>query len=210
MTRNAVGGVSWKCSVHVGGKKTRTLRTGVLRQCEDDACELCASLLKKLPLTEREQLLTSETQQCGPNSSPPTLSDDFSFYSMDIDSMIPPPGEEGFSVSHAGDEVTIYWELEELTTSTAKQRLDTRDRSGRIALLASDWASQYEALTDALLNYMHDPLEPLEPPSSVNETDQFTIEVVDIFDRHLRTFKHVSPFINVSLLRYGCIGSSPI
>ncbi|KAG1717677.1 hypothetical protein EDB19DRAFT_1899909 [Suillus lakei] len=28
---------------------------------------------------------------------------------------------------------------------------------------------------------MHDPLEPLEPPSSVNETDQFTIEVVDIF-----------------------------
>ncbi|KAG1833208.1 hypothetical protein F4604DRAFT_1694518 [Suillus subluteus] len=182
MTRNAVGGVSRKCSVHVGGKKTRTLRTGVLRQREDDARELRASLLKKLPLTEHERLLTSETQQRGPNSSPPTLSDDFSFYSMDIDSMIPPPGEEGFSVSHAGDEVTIYRELEELTTSTAnRQRLDTRDRSGRIALLASDWASQYEALTDALLNYMHDPLEPLEPPSSVNETDQFTIEVVDIF-----------------------------
>ncbi|KAG1723398.1 hypothetical protein EDB19DRAFT_1898083 [Suillus lakei] len=35
--------------------------------------------------------------------------------------------------------------------------------------------------SNALLNYMHDPLEPLEPPSSVNETDQFTIEVVDIF-----------------------------
>ncbi|KAG1721787.1 hypothetical protein EDB19DRAFT_1835287 [Suillus lakei] len=182
MTLNAVGGVSWKCSVHVGGKKTRTLRTGVLRQCQDDARELCASLLKKLPLTEHERLLTSETQQRGPNSSPPTLSDDFSFYSMDIDSMIPPPGEEGFSVSHAGDEVTIYQELEELTTSTAnRQRLDTRDRSGRIALLASDWASQYEVLTDALLNYMHNPLEPLEPPSSVNETNQFTIEVVDIF-----------------------------
>ncbi|KAG1848433.1 hypothetical protein F4604DRAFT_1973836 [Suillus subluteus] len=182
MTCNAVGGVSRKCSVHVGSKKTRTLRTGVLRQREDDARELRASLLKKLPLTEREQLLTSETQQRGPNSSPPTLSDDFSFYSMDIDSMIPPPGEEGFSVSHAGDEVTIYRELEELTTSTAnRQRLDTRDRSGRITLLASDWASQYEALMDALLNYMHDPLEPLEPPSSVNETDQFTIEVVDIF-----------------------------
>ncbi|KAG2117740.1 hypothetical protein DEU56DRAFT_874074 [Suillus clintonianus] len=46
MTRNAVGGVSWKCSVHVGGKKTRTLRTGVLRQREDDAHELHASLLK--------------------------------------------------------------------------------------------------------------------------------------------------------------------
>ncbi|KAG1719238.1 hypothetical protein EDB19DRAFT_1898796 [Suillus lakei] len=46
MTLNAVGGVSRKCSVHVGGKKTRTLRTGVLRQCQDDARELRASLLK--------------------------------------------------------------------------------------------------------------------------------------------------------------------
>ncbi|KAG0694091.1 hypothetical protein DFH29DRAFT_815719 [Suillus ampliporus] len=128
---------------------------------------------------------------------------------MDIDSMIPPPGEEGFLVSHAGDEVTIYRELEELTTSTVKQRLDTHDRSGRIALLASDWASQYEALTDALLNYMHDPLEPLGPPSSVNETDHFYISN-GTSDRRLCTFKHVSPFINVSLLRYGCIGSSPI
>ncbi|KAG1723104.1 hypothetical protein EDB19DRAFT_1916279 [Suillus lakei] len=35
---------------------------------------------------------------------------------------------------------------------------------------------------DALLNYMHDLLE---PPSSVDETDQFTIEVVDIFDHRL-------------------------
>ncbi|KAG2156988.1 hypothetical protein DEU56DRAFT_905663 [Suillus clintonianus] len=63
------------------------------------------------------------SRQCGPNSSPPTLSDDFSPYSMDIDSMIPPPGEEGFSVSHVGDEVVIYQELEEPTTTTVKSCL---------------------------------------------------------------------------------------
>ncbi|KAG2337002.1 hypothetical protein BDR05DRAFT_978627 [Suillus weaverae] len=97
---------------------------------------------------------------------------------MDIESMIPPPGEEGFSASHVGDEVTIYQELEALTIMNT-WRFDTCDCSGHIALLASDWASQYEALMDTLLNYMHKPIEPMEPPSSDEEI--FTIEVVDIF-----------------------------
>ncbi|KAG2033232.1 hypothetical protein BDR03DRAFT_935713 [Suillus americanus] len=88
----------------------------------------------------------------------------------------------------------------------SSRRLDTHDCSGRIELLASDWASQYEVLMDTLLNYMHDPME---PPSSDNETDHFCIPN-GTSDRCLRIFKHVSPFINVSLLCYGCIGSSPI
>lgn len=69
----------------------------------------------ELPLTERKWLLWSETQQCNPDSS---LLDNFTPYYMDIKSMIPPPSEEGFSASHAGDEVTIYQELEALTTTT--------------------------------------------------------------------------------------------
>jgi hypothetical protein len=36
-------------------------------------------------------------------------------YFMDVDSMVPPPGEEGFSVSHAGDEISLYQELETIT-----------------------------------------------------------------------------------------------
>jgi hypothetical protein len=31
-----------------------------------------------------------------------------------------------------------------------------------------------------------------------------------LVERRVRTFRSVSPFVNVSLLHYGCIGSSPI
>ncbi|KAG1848699.1 hypothetical protein DFJ58DRAFT_717006 [Suillus subalutaceus] len=84
---------------------------------------------------------------------------------MDVDSM------EGFSVSHAGDEISLYWELETITMAKTRQ-LDTHDRSGQIARLVVEWASQYDDLTNAFLTSL-------------------------------------SPFINVSLLHNGCIGSSP-
>lgn len=130
-TRHSVGGVSSKCIVHVG-PKPRTLRVGALHQRQEDARELRASLLKstilsiywihaydlpELPLRERERLLSAESNQSRPGSSSATPSDtfDFSAYDLDIDAMLPPPGEEGFTVSHAGDEVALYKELEQIT-----------------------------------------------------------------------------------------------
>lgn len=68
-------------------------------------------------MREHEQLLGAESNQSTPGSSSATPSDTFDFlaYDMDIDAMLPPPGEEGFTVSHAGDEVALYKELEQMT-----------------------------------------------------------------------------------------------
>ncbi|KAG2348657.1 hypothetical protein BDR05DRAFT_973670 [Suillus weaverae] len=96
---------------------------------------------------------------------------------MDIDAMLPPSGEEGFTVSHAGDELALYKELEKITMAQPR-RVDTHDRSEHIAHQVADWASQYNDLTDAR-------------GSKIRITS-------------------VSPFLNVSLLHYGCIGSSLI
>ncbi|KAG1884779.1 hypothetical protein F4604DRAFT_1919304 [Suillus subluteus] len=76
---------------------------GYLKQ-QEDVCELHASLLKKLPLKEHERLLDTESNQNRPGSSSATPSNTFDFlaYDIDIDAMLPPPGEEGFTVSHAG------------------------------------------------------------------------------------------------------------
>jgi hypothetical protein len=39
---------------------------------------------------------------------------------MDIDAVLPPPGEEGFTTSHWGEEQALYSELEQLTHAHAK------------------------------------------------------------------------------------------
>ncbi|KAG2755649.1 hypothetical protein P692DRAFT_201836751 [Suillus brevipes Sb2] len=119
---------------------------------------------------------------------------------MDIDAMLPPPGEESFTVSHAGDEVALYKELEQMTMGQPR-RVDTRNCSECIAHQVADWASQYDDLTDALLRYKADYEH---PPLSDDASENFSIEVVDILGIS------VSPFVNVSLLHHGCIGSSPI
>lgn len=103
------------------------------------------------------------------------------------------------------------------------RHVDTRDRSLRVAQQVAAWSDQYDALTDALLAYQHDGIE---VPEVDNSDDVFEIEVVDIFGekqyhflfttgnralgRSIRRFKHESMFTNVTLLRYGCIGSSPV
>lgn len=39
---------------------------------------------------------------------------------MDIDAVLPPPGEEGFTTSHWGEEQALYSELEQLAHAHAK------------------------------------------------------------------------------------------
>ncbi|KAG2154307.1 uncharacterized protein EDB93DRAFT_1239623 [Suillus bovinus] len=108
---------------------------------------------------------------------------------MDADSMVPPPGEEGFSVSHARDEISLYQELETLTMTKTQYYF---------------WASQYNDLTDAFLAYKQD----CTPPP-ISDNDNVRTSNV-LLEHRVQTFRSLSPFINVSLLCYGCIGSSPI
>lgn len=58
------------------------------------------------------------------------------------------------------------------------RRLDTCDRSGRIAHLVVEWASQYDNLTNAFLTYKQNCTP---PPLSDNEAENFSIEVVNLF-----------------------------
>lgn len=128
MTRGAVGGVSRKCVVQVGGKKM-SLHAGGIWQREQDARELWAALLKsefdvwsylisvdwiaEIPLREREHLLQSEL------ASKAIASDDVDF-GMDFDAVLPPPGEEAHALSHAGEEMLLYQELDQLTNDHRK------------------------------------------------------------------------------------------
>ncbi|KAG2100652.1 uncharacterized protein F5147DRAFT_776860 [Suillus discolor] len=115
MAINQHSGVSSKCVVHVG-PKPRTLRVGALHQWQEDAREPHASLLKKLPSRERKRLLGAESNQSRPGSSSATPSDtfDFSAYDMDIDAMLPPPGEEGFTVHfhhHLAEQLCVAYDV---------------------------------------------------------------------------------------------------
>ncbi|KAG2365367.1 hypothetical protein BDR07DRAFT_1247663, partial [Suillus spraguei] len=148
---------------------------------------------------------------------------------MDLDAVLPPPGEEAHALSHAGEEMSLYQELDQLTNDHRKWSLcrcsDLRDRSQHIHDEVYSWLDQYDALSEALLAYLHDDLQP--PVYDPNEPDTFSIEVVDIFcecicprrssfvshnciAREVRTFKHESPHLNVTLMHYGCIGCAAI
>ncbi|KAG1883668.1 hypothetical protein F4604DRAFT_1878921 [Suillus subluteus] len=74
----------------------------------------------------------------------------------------------------------------------ATRPADTCDHSLCIAHQVDAWAKQYEALTDALLTYLDNPMK--QP--QINDSD-------DVFEIE-------STFTNITLLRYGCIGSSPV
>ncbi|KAG2745648.1 hypothetical protein P692DRAFT_20849792 [Suillus brevipes Sb2] len=126
---------------------------------------------------------------------------------MDFDAVLPPPGEEAHALSHAGEEMLLYQELDQLTNDHQK-RSDLRDRSQCIHDEVHSWLEQYDALSEALQAYLHDHLQP--PIYDSSELDTFSIEVVDIFAHRVRTFKHQSPHINVTLMHHGCIGCSVI
>ncbi|KAG2039254.1 hypothetical protein BDR03DRAFT_1009178 [Suillus americanus] len=174
MTRGTVGGVSRKCVVQ-------------------DARELRAALLKKIPLQEREHLLQSEL------ASKAITSDDVDF-GMDFDTVLPPPGEE----AHAGEEMLLYQELDQLTNDHRKCS-DLQDQSQRIHDEVHSWLEQYNALSEALQAYLHDHLQP--PIYDSNELETFSIEVVDIFarevyyHRYLATQYHITYDVYLEVLR---------
>ncbi|KAG0694098.1 hypothetical protein DFH29DRAFT_1006635 [Suillus ampliporus] len=79
--------------------------------------------------------------------------------------MLPPPGKEGFTVSHWAEEHALYLELEKITHTQIKL-VDTCDCSLRIAQQVAAWSDQYDALMDALLTYQHDGIEVPEVDNS--------------------------------------------
>ncbi|KAG2337035.1 hypothetical protein BDR05DRAFT_978621 [Suillus weaverae] len=109
--------------------------------------------------------------------------------------MFPPPGEEGFSFSHGAEEVSLYVDLEQITMECSRC-LDLCDHSGCVAQQLADWSTQYDNLTDVLLHYCHHH-QTMAPSPAIDS-------------RSTHTFNHASPFINATLLQYGCIGSSPL
>lgn len=156
-----------------------------------------------LDLHQREQFFLAE-QAAQPADDPIDFSTDFSSqddaYPMDITSAIPPAGAEGIELSHAGGEYELYSELSSMLTTTRpelylflylmtacaeplfRKRYDHRDRTNRIVEMAQAWASQYQDLTDAYLQYMEEPALDV----SDDEAEQFTIEVIDIFGSSFR------------------------
>jgi hypothetical protein len=69
--------------------------------------------IAEISLRERERLLQSEL------ASKAIASDDVDF-GMDLDAVLPPPGEEAHALSHAGEEMLLYQELDQLTNDHRK------------------------------------------------------------------------------------------
>ncbi|KZT18099.1 hypothetical protein NEOLEDRAFT_1080998 [Neolentinus lepideus HHB14362 ss-1] len=123
-----------------------------------------------------------------------------------------PPGEEGFDLSHAGGEHEVF---EEFAYRLAGPKyLDHRDRHDRVELRNIQWAEQYTDLVDAYLVYGLHECDGLvsEDMAVEGESNEFAIEVVDIFGRAMRTFAPLPTDIyhNTALIRHGYIGASPI
>ncbi|KAG1872189.1 hypothetical protein F4604DRAFT_1955685 [Suillus subluteus] len=205
----SVRGTSQGALITVGCQKCpEVVRAAHLKQKEREAFHQWNHHLRSLDIHQRERFFLAE-QAAQPADDPINFSTHFSpqddAYPMDIISAIPPAGAEGIELSHTGGEYELYSELNNMLTMTSK-RYDHRDRTNQIVEMAQAWASQYEDLTDAYLQYME------EQPSDVSddEANQFTIEVINIFDRSICIFRHTSAYLNVSLMREGCIGASPI
>ncbi|KAG1896799.1 uncharacterized protein F5891DRAFT_983212 [Suillus fuscotomentosus] len=121
----------------------------------------------ELPLHEREQLLASESLATSQAPSHANMDTCMDSGVIDIDAVFPPPGEEGFAVSHWGEEHALYSELKQVSHAHIKY------------ITLSAWSDQYDILANTLLAYQHDSIE--FPEVDDSDHDVFEIEVVDIF-----------------------------
>ncbi|KAG2045794.1 hypothetical protein BDR06DRAFT_1046179 [Suillus hirtellus] len=85
--------------------------------------------------------------------------------------------EEAHALSHAGEEMLLYQELDQLTNDHQKCS-DLQDKSQHIHDKVHSWLEQYDRLSEALQAYLHDHLQP--PIYDSNEPETFSIKVVDI------------------------------
>ncbi|KAF8883571.1 hypothetical protein BD779DRAFT_1417169, partial [Infundibulicybe gibba] len=77
---------------------------------------------------------------------------------------MPPPGDEGFDISHEGGEHEVFEELAEEINFMSGRKPDTRTRTDRIEIQNAHWELQWEHLVDAYLTYrMNDSGDGLPP-----------------------------------------------
>ncbi|TDL13405.1 hypothetical protein BD410DRAFT_810579 [Rickenella mellea] len=129
-----------------------------------------------------------------------------------------PPGDEGYGLSHEGGEHEVFEGFaEDLSKWTGIRRKDTRSRRDRLKISVEQWNDQMESLVDAYLEYnaqdcneSTDRDRDMAPETKSSQS--FQIEVVDLFRRKIQHFLPCDSekYANVTLVRYGCIGASPL
>ncbi|KAG2144434.1 uncharacterized protein EDB93DRAFT_1104986 [Suillus bovinus] len=173
-------GTSQASRISVGGRRNRVVRNQDCVKRVVVASAERAAQLRSMNLHQREQFLQAEHSVTAPSS-------DFDYdginNEMDLPSIIPPIGEEGFAVSHDGREMELYEELGH-ALSCQRIRINDRNRHDHTARLVYAWADQYKALVDAYLQFRHqNPLLASLDTSIPASEDTFSICVIDIFKR---------------------------
>ncbi|KAF8810959.1 hypothetical protein BYT27DRAFT_7231816 [Phlegmacium glaucopus] len=123
----------------------------------------------------------------------------------DVMLSVPPPGEEGFFLSHAGGEAVLQQIF--VDSLSKRKRHDFRTRQDRVEHRMQQWRIQLPDLINAYLSFRaYGPciLHPKDP-------GRWHIEVINLETRGLHPFTHVqsTPFASVTLILHGYIGSSP-
>ncbi|KAG2068959.1 hypothetical protein BDR04DRAFT_1119391 [Suillus decipiens] len=94
--------------------------------------------------------------------------------------IIPPVGEEGFSVSHGGGELELYEDLSNALSSQCPC-IDDCDQHDHTTQLALSWAAQYESLVDVYLQFHY------ESPSFVSLPTTILLQLYfesDLAEKH--------------------------
>ncbi|KAL0058201.1 hypothetical protein AAF712_015134 [Marasmius tenuissimus] len=117
--------------------------------------------------------------------------------------VLPPPGEEAMSFSHAGGEYQEQIVLHSLLSKKTHQ--DDRDRADRVERQVKAWELQLPTLVEAYLAFR------ANGPLQSTETT-WSLQVMDFSTNQILAFSQPNPgsfSVNDTLLRHGFIGSSP-
>ncbi|KAI0059962.1 hypothetical protein BV25DRAFT_1918089 [Artomyces pyxidatus] len=118
------------------------------------------------------------------------------------------PLDQELEISGEGGE-TEY--LAEYIGKMSKSRFGTKSTqswSARILHAEARWRVQLPALVDAYMQYIHDPIDVAE-----FGFDPFPLAYMDVYDFSPEKIIYQlpgSPYVNVTLLRQGCLGSTPL
>ncbi|KAG1746564.1 uncharacterized protein EDB91DRAFT_1245759 [Suillus paluster] len=174
--------------ISIGGRRTQVIRNKDCAKRAMVASSECAAQLRKVSLHQWEHFLQAEKDvtTAKPSSDLPYDLTNNSFnHDFNFSTIIPPVGEEGFSVSHGDGELELYEDLSNALSSQCPH-IDDRDRHDHTTRLALSWAAQYELLVDAYLQFRYESPSFVSLPTTISDSDEtsetFSIEVVDLFE----------------------------
>ncbi|KAH9930374.1 hypothetical protein B0H21DRAFT_826108 [Amylocystis lapponica] len=119
-----------------------------------------------------------------------------------------PPGEEAMFFSHARGEEELCREIFE--AGRKPKRKDARTRRDRTEARNKEWLEQREDLVEAYMQWQAN--IPLAEVAESVESPSFVMYTVDFFNTDVRTFTIIGSAArtNITLARYGYIGTAPI